>query len=155
MKWGRWPGQSSLGEEAEIKRTPPLCRPQQSRHGLNRENCHLGRDENEQKKEKISFRSDSGMKNAVGKSGKGGQGLALQRTHVRTRAQLLGVTASWQLVAVLCSGKRGTSPPVCSRAPREPATLRAATPGTRAGCGPSLIRRLGAAGPASALGLAP
>lgn len=28
-----------------------------------------------------------------------------------TRAQLLGVTASWQLVAVLSSGKGGTSPP--------------------------------------------
>lgn len=90
-----------------------------------------------------------------GRAERGGQGLALQRTHVRTRAQLLGVTASWQLVAVLRSGKRGTSPPGCSCAPREPATLRAAPPGTRAGCGPSLIQRLGAAGLASALGLEP
>lgn len=81
--------------------------------------------------------------------------MALQRAHVRTRAQLLGVTASWQLVAVLRSGKRGTSPPVCSRAPHEPATLRAATPGTRAGCGSLFVQRLGAAGLASALGLEP
>lgn len=102
------------------------------------------------KRKKISFRSDRGMKNAVGKSGKGGQGLALQCAHA--------CAAAWchsQLAAggrpVLREGWHFASP--C--APHEPAMLRAATPGTRAGCGPSLIQQLGAAGLASALGLDP
>lgn len=67
------------------KANAPALPPSAKQPCLNRENCHLGRDENEQKKEKISFPSDRGMKNAVGKSGKGRAGLG-SPAHTRAHA---------------------------------------------------------------------
>jgi len=58
MKPGGRPGQSSPGEETEIKRTPPLRRPRRAGVASPGEKSHLGRDENEQRKEKIPFQSD-------------------------------------------------------------------------------------------------